>query len=251
MVFDTGQRGGLSCAPPMKRPLAILSACLVLVHGTAPAQAQPATAQTSGSASSQPQAPGPAVAEKGGTDAILQLLQRQGLIAAAAVDAVGAEAQPLVRQVRDAASDMVMSAMKFLGVPYRRGGDSAEHGFDCSGFTRHVFENSIGLALPRRADEQARDSKLRQVLRDELKPGDLVFFNTMRKAFSHVGIYVGDGKFIHSPRAGGEVRIEDMRQAYWNKRYNGARRPELPAAVMPSNGVGAVAFPSLDSARLP
>jgi hypothetical protein len=62
------------------------------------------------------------------------------------------------------------------------------------------------------------------VLREELKPGDLVFFNTMRRAFSHVGIYVGDGKFIHAPRSGGEVRIEDMRQAYWSKRFNGARR---------------------------
>jgi cell wall-associated NlpC family hydrolase len=87
-----------------------------------------------------------------------------------------------------------------------------------------VFENSIGLVLPRRADEQARSPGLLSINEADLRPGDLVFFNTVRKAFSHVGIYVGDGKFIHSPRAGGEVRVEDIRNAYWAKRFNGARR---------------------------
>jgi cell wall-associated NlpC family hydrolase len=135
-----------------------------------------------------------------------------------------------VHRVRDAASEMVLSAMNFLGVPYRRGGDSVEEGFDCSGFTRHVFEMSIGMVLPRRADQQAQQAGLLTVKRDELKPGDLVFFNTMRRAFSHVGIYVGEGKFIHAPRTGGQVRVEDMRQAYWVKRYNGARRAEQTAS---------------------
>ncbi|MFN9104671.1 MAG: C40 family peptidase, partial [Betaproteobacteria bacterium] len=104
--------------------------------------------------------------------------------------------------------------------------------FDCSGFTRHVFEHSIGLVLPRRSHEQAQHAGLLPVRRDELKPGDLVFFDTMRRAFSHVGIYVGDGRFIHAPASGGEVRIEDMRAAYWQKRFNGARRASAtqPAA---------------------
>jgi cell wall-associated NlpC family hydrolase len=155
-------------------------------------------------------------------DAVLQLLRDKGLVPSAAA----VESSPMVNRARDVASEMVMSAMNFLGVPYRRGGSSADEGFDCSGFTRHVFENSLGLLLPRRADQQAQDSSLAKVQREELRPGDLVFFNTMRRAFSHVGIYVGDGKFIHSPRAGGEVRIEDMRQAYWAKRFNGARRAE-------------------------
>jgi cell wall-associated NlpC family hydrolase len=153
-------------------------------------------------------------------DAVLQLLQERGLLSAATQD----EASAVVHRVRDAASELVLSAMNFLGVPYKRGGDSAEEGFDCSGFTRHIFEKSIGLVLPRRADQQAQKAGLLTVARDELKPGDLVFFNTMRRAFSHVGIYVGDGKFIHAPRTGGQVRVEDMRQAYWVKRYNGARR---------------------------
>jgi len=157
-------------------------------------------------------------------DAVVQLLQERGLL-----PAIGAvEVRPLVQQMRDTASDLVMQAMNFLGVPYRRGGNTAEQGFDCSGFTRFVFENSIGLVLPRRADQQAQTAGLQSVKREELKPGDLVFFNTMRRAFSHVGIYVGEGKFIHAPRTGGEVRVEDMRASYWAKRFNGARRADLP-----------------------
>jgi cell wall-associated NlpC family hydrolase len=158
-------------------------------------------------------------------DAVVQLLQEKGLLPTAAQ----VEANPIVQQVRDTASDLVMQAMNFLGVPYRRGGNSAEQGFDCSGFTRFVFENSLGLVLPRRADQQAKSAGLLDVKREELKPGDLVFFNTMRRAFSHVGIYVGEGKFIHAPHTGSEVRVEDMRQAYWSKRFNGARRAEVPA----------------------
>ncbi len=162
-------------------------------------------------------------------DAVLQLLQERGLLPTASQ----IDESALVQQVRDAASELVMSAINFLGVRYRRGGNTAEQGFDCSGFTRYVFENSVGLVLPRRADQQARSAGLRSVKADDLKAGDLVFFNTMRRAFSHVGIYVGEGKFIHAPRTGAEVRIEDMRQAYWARRYNGARRAEmtLPEAM--------------------
>ena len=158
-------------------------------------------------------------------DAVLQLLQERGLLPTSSA----VEVRPLVQQMRDTASDLVMQAMNFLGVPYRRGGNTAEQGFDCSGFTRFVFENSIGLVLPRRADQQAQTAGLQSVKREELKPGDLVFFNTMRRAFSHVGIYVGEGKFIHAPRTGGEVRVEDMRTAYWTTRFNGARRADVPA----------------------
>ncbi|MFM7705855.1 MAG: C40 family peptidase [Rubrivivax sp.] len=152
---------------------------------------------------------------------MLQLLIDKGLL-----EAEG-RGEELVRQVRDRASEMVMAAMNFLGVPYRRGGSSAEQGFDCSGFTRHVFEMSIGLVLPRRVDDQASAGGLFKVGREELRPGDLVFFNTLRRTFSHVGIYVGEGKFIHAPRAGKDVRIEDMRQAYWARRFTGARRVEM------------------------
>ncbi|WP_312782491.1 C40 family peptidase [Acidovorax temperans] len=124
--------------------------------------------------------------------------------------------------VADRASDLVVNAMGFLGVPYKRGGNSAETGFDCSGFVRAIYQQTVGLVLPRRADQQAASTQV--IDKKELQPGDLVFFNTMRRTFSHVGIYVGDGKFIHSPRSGSEVRVEDMRQSYWQRRFDGARR---------------------------
>ncbi|MDO8888345.1 MAG: C40 family peptidase [Hydrogenophaga sp.] len=145
------------------------------------------------------------------------LLVEKGLIAR-----LGDQLQTARHTVGDQASGLVINAMAFLGVPYKYGGNTVDSGFDCSGFVRAVFEQSVGKVLPRRSDEQAAATQV--IDRNELKPGDLVFFNTMRRAFSHVGIYVGDGKFIHSPRAGSHVRVEDMRKSYWNTRFNGARR---------------------------
>ena len=124
--------------------------------------------------------------------------------------------------VADRTSDLVVTAMGFLGVPYRRGGNDADTGFDCSGFVRSMYERTVGLVLPRLAKDQAAATQ--PIDKQELKPGDLVFFNTMKRAFSHVGIYVGEGKFIHSPKPGAQVRVEDMHQAYWERRFDGARR---------------------------
>ena len=124
--------------------------------------------------------------------------------------------------VASRASDLVVTAMGFLGVPYRRGGNSADTGFDCSGFVRAMYQQTVGLVLPRRADDQAAATQ--SIDKKDLQPGDLVFFNTMKRAFSHVGIYVGEGKFIHSPKPGAQVRVEDMGQNYWQQRFNGARR---------------------------
>ncbi len=165
-------------------------------------------------------------------DPLMKLLGEQGLLSAPAAtppEAAAASQPSLLRQVHDRASDMVVAAMNFVGVRYRRGGTSAETGFDCSGFTQHVFEMSIGLVLPRRADEQATAPGLVAVKREDLKPGDLVFFNTLKRTFSHVGIYIGDNRFIHSPRTGQHVRTEDMSFAYWAKRFTGARRVEATA----------------------
>ncbi len=125
-------------------------------------------------------------------------------------------------RVETKASELVVNAMAFLGVPYRRGGNTFETGFDCSGFVRAIFEQTAGLVLPRKAEQQAAATQ--KIDRNDLQPGDLVFFNTMRRTFSHVGIYVGNGKFIHSPKPGAEVRVEDMGVAYWNHRFDGARR---------------------------
>ena len=125
-------------------------------------------------------------------------------------------------QLEARASELVVNAMGFLGVPYKRGGTSVETGFDCSGFVRAIYEQTAGLILPRAAAQQAAATE--KINRNDLQPGDLVFFNTMRRAFSHVGIYIGNGKFIHSPKPGAEVRVEDMGVAYWAKRFDGARR---------------------------
>ena len=132
----------------------------------------------------------------------------------------------------DRMSELVVTAMGALGVPYRRGGNSYESGFDCSGFVRAVYEQTFGLMLPRQAAQQAAATHV--IERSELQPGDLVFFNTLRRRFSHVGIYVGDNKFIHSPKPGAAVRIEDLRVNYWNRRFDGARRVVgQPSAAAP------------------
>jgi hypothetical protein len=125
---------------------------------------------------------------------------------------------------RSSSDPVVVTARQYLGTPYRWGGDSVGGGFDCSGFTRRVFQDSIRFNLPRRAEQQAQTAGLLNVSRTALRPGDLVFFNTLQSTYSHVGIYVGASKFIHAPRTGAHVRVEDMRLAYWASRYTGARR---------------------------
>ncbi len=138
----------------------------------------------------------------------------------------GMVATEAARQLRDRAGDLVIAAMHFLDVRYTWGGNDAQEGFDCSGFTRHVFQRIAGISLPRTADAQAAAPGFFTVTREALEPGDLVFFNTLRSTFSHVGIYVGDGKFIHAPKPGAQVRLESMRTRYWDQRFSGARRPE-------------------------
>ena len=159
------------------------------------------------------------------SDDMDRLLADKGLLTR--LEDVSHKVADKAQTVADRASDLVVNAMGFLGVPYKRGGSSAETGFDCSGFVRAIYQQTVGLVLPRRADQQAASTQV--IDKKELQPGDLVFFNTMRRTFSHVGIYVGDGKFIHSPRSGSEVRVEDMRQSYWQRRFDGARRV-TPAA---------------------
>jgi cell wall-associated NlpC family hydrolase len=203
--------------PARLRAILVATGLAMAVHGV---QAAPDGAATAAAAPA-----GHAL-----TDPIMNLLGERGLLRPLGSAAM---VETMRNSVRDTASDLVMTAMSFLGVPYRLGGNSEQSGFDCSGFTRHIFENSIGLVLPRRADEQATTAGLLSIHRAELKPGDLVFFNTMKRTFSHVGIYVGDDKFIHSPRAGGAVRIEDMSDSYWARRFTGARRADLSVATQP------------------
>lgn len=117
--------------------------------------------------------------------------------------------------------DLLLRAMALIGTPYRFGGSSPDTGFDCSGFVRYVFQSS-GLVLPRTSDEMSQTGS--QIGKDELQPGDLVFFDTLRRPFSHVGIYLGEHRFIHAPSNGGYVEIVNLTDRYWRKRYNGARR---------------------------
>ncbi len=197
---------------PGSRPNASLWRKLALVQALLMALLQPVWAQDI--------PPSPAVfasLSANPSDDMTQFLAEKGLIGK-----LGDQMSAAGRVVSEKASDLVVTAMGFLGVPYKRGGNSFEQGLDCSGFVRLMYEQTIGLMLPRRSVEQAAATV--PIDKSELQPGDLVFFNTLKATFSHVGIYVGDHKFIHSPRSGAVVRVEDMRVAYWQQRFDGARR---------------------------
>lgn len=120
------------------------------------------------------------------------------------------------------AQEVILSAMSLEGIKYKYGGTSPETGFDCSGFVNYVYGKAANLKLPRTARGISRMGA--SINKSELAAGDLVFFNTTKRAFSHVGIYVGDGKFIHAPRKGSFVRVESMQTSYWKSRFNGAKR---------------------------
>ena len=132
------------------------------------------------------------------------------------------EPQSFFERYTNAAQDVILQGLKLVGVRYRLGGNDESSGLDCSGFVRLVFKDSVGAQLPRTAAEMSQVGQ--RIDTSQLKPGDLVFFNTMRRTFSHVGIYLGDNHFLHAPRTGAEVRVENMEDSYWIKRYNGARR---------------------------
>jgi cell wall-associated NlpC family hydrolase len=123
--------------------------------------------------------------------------------------------------------EVIVNALSLTGIKYKFGGNSPETGFDCSGFVRYVFQNAANLTLPPTARAISQLGKT--VKKDELQPGDLVFFNTLKSAFSHVGIYIGDNKFVHAPSSGKVVRVENMQAGYWSSRFNGAQRLEKEA----------------------
>jgi cell wall-associated NlpC family hydrolase len=198
------QLGGRLTSTPMHRWLSLIALVAVTgVHAGPPASAEEDI--------------GRYMAEKSLVERIEQVRVQMG---------VGAT------RVANKASELVLTAMGSLGVPYRRGGNSADTGFDCSGFVKAMYEQTVGFILPRRANEQAAATQ--KIDKQDLQPGDLVFFNTLRRTFSHVGIYVGDNKFIHSPKPGAQVRVEDMAVPYWAARFDGARRVPVPAALAPA-----------------
>ena len=137
-------------------------------------------------------------------------------------DTEPAAATAPVVNATDRASSVAMQALAHLGTPYRTGGLSPQTGFDCSGLVAYVYRQGAGLALPRNTFDLSRLGE--PVERAALRAGDLVFYNTQRREYSHVGIYLGEDRFIHAPASGGEVRVEDLRAGYWMRRYDGARR---------------------------
>jgi hypothetical protein len=120
------------------------------------------------------------------------------------------------------AQEIILHALSQTGVKYKYGGINPNSGFDCSGFVRYVFKEAANLTLPHGANAMSQVGQ--KINPSELQPGDLVFFNTMKSVYSHVGIYVGNNRFIHAPSAGSSISVADMNDSYWSKRYTGARR---------------------------
>ncbi len=179
--------------------------------------------------------------------ALVAALSCVQVAAAPSEDANATASTPLVRaekslrdlgvKAKDTASEITSYALSLIGVDYKFGGNSPEQGLDCSGLIRYVFQQATGISLPRTAREQARVGE--SVAVDKLQPGDLVFFNTRRFQFSHVGLYIGDNRFIHAPSTGGSVEVVSLEKQYWQKAFNGARRviqsiPELGLVMSPA-----------------
>jgi cell wall-associated NlpC family hydrolase len=136
----------------------------------------------------------------------------------------------------DAARTLTSAALDLIGIRYKWGGATPDTGLDCSGLVQFVFQQTTGVTLPRSAKEMSRLGD--KIALADLQPGDLVFFNTRRFAFSHVGIYLGDNRFVHAPRRGREVEVATIDRSYWQQRFNGARRligvlPDMMPALVP------------------
>jgi cell wall-associated NlpC family hydrolase len=129
--------------------------------------------------------------------------------------------------------DVPIYAVSLIGTPYRLGGISLETGLDCSGFVDHVFRQTLGIRLPH--DSHAISETTQPLTQDELQPGDLVFFNTLNRAFSHVGIYLGDDRFVHATSSRtGSVMVSRLSDRYWREHYDGARRVVPPGDLSPA-----------------
>lgn len=154
-------------------------------------------------------------------------LSSGSIASAQTTDATQTGARPsFLAGVANKAGDVVEGALNLIGVRYRWGGDTPDSGLDCSGFVRYVYQETLNFSLPRQAAQMSRVGE--KVSLNDLKPGDLVFFNTigrrLRRTVSHVGIYIGHDKFVHSPSTGSTIRVDEMNDRYWETRYLGARR---------------------------
>ena len=125
------------------------------------------------------------------------------------------------------AQSLLSRAMSLLGTPYRWGGSNPDSGFDCSGLVSYVFRTALGIELPRVSREMAQIANGKTIDRSSLTAGDLVFFGRSGKRIDHVGIYVGEGRFLHAPSTGKDVRVDSLTSGYWSTRYLQARRVEM------------------------
>lgn len=143
---------------------------------------------------------------------------------------VRADENSLRESLINAAEPLLSYALDLIGAPYKFGGEDPETGVDCSGYVRHVYKQTADIELPRSARQISTRGD--EVAPENLKPGDLVFFNTMRKSFSHVGIYTGNNQFVHAASSRtGSVTVSNLKDGYWARRFDGARR------ILPSTGL--------------
>lgn len=146
---------------------------------------------------------------------------------------VAAPASPSVAwQAAEKSDEVVMYAMGLMGTDYRFGGNNPESGLDCSGMVSYIYRQAVGLDLPHNAYQIAQLG--RKIPVSELRPGDLVFFNTLHRPYSHVGIYIGNGRFIHAPATNGKISISSLKSPYFAKRFDGARSFFAPAGEAPA-----------------
>jgi cell wall-associated NlpC family hydrolase len=143
-------------------------------------------------------------------------------VLAGCASAPPAPPRPETTPVGPERAEALLQVLLTLGVDYRNGGRSPASGFDCSGLVAHVFREAYGIQLPHNARAQSEFGA--RISLSELRAGDLVFYNTLGQPFSHVGIYVGDGRFVHAPKTGAQVRFEQVSARYWMQRFDGARR---------------------------
>jgi hypothetical protein len=190
------------------------------------------------------------------------LAHADGITARSIADTARERAERAAQRVWHDATDLGQFALGLIGVRYRYGGDTPTAGLDCSGLIRYVFQQVTGVTLPRTARELSQVGA--SVSLDDLQVGDLVFFNTRNNAFSHVGLYVGDNRFIHAPRRGRDVEITTLSRDYWQRHFNGARRlvgvlpslipgmfPEALASTLTTLSIGPVEAPPEGTPDLP
>src|SRR5687768_16289209 len=169
----------------------------------------------------------PVVSTRHPARASTQIMRPALLACLIALSAVAAPASAWHDEAVSELERPLVHALQTVGVKYRLGGRSPDTGFDCSGLVVHVFERDWGMLLPP-GTAALRKVGMPITKLKELEPGDLVFYNTRNRPYSHVGIYLGEGRFLHAPRPGAQVRVENVTTSYWRQRFDGARRLDPP-----------------------